>query len=279
MSIDYFKIKTSPYRNSYSYTALGTPFVNDESGHTRRPMANIDVEHQPAQFSIPHQEDDIDSETGLSTTYLGKLTHSLWVKDPHNMTADDVEAYEFLNSEIPDKEDREWVINNNPHFNPTKLFTVDRPSSIYVSGMFSDPSMTGSAMTLGAIAKRDLKADEIIASDSLSTYSSKLAQNAIKRGLPVKASEYNPGADVTNDIKMEEQSVPEDYPSHAGLSPISPGMVAASRKDMREMLATGREKKRRKAPAKKAVAKRNAQPVTPKGLSDQFIIPGMEGYV
>ena len=128
--------------------------------------------------------------------------------------------------------------------------------------------MGHAAITLTALAKRDLGAEKIISSNDLSYYSSKLTKTALKKGL-VETDPSNPGADQTNRMRRHERSVESSSANNVWnddepATPVSPDLVRAARQDVREML--------RKPKA------RNTTPVTKKGLSDQFL-PGMEGFV
>ena len=153
--------------------------------------------------------------------------------------------------------------------------------------MAADPSLKHTALTLGAIAKRDLKADKIIASDDLSPFSSALTKSAIKKGLPVEANQYNPDLEATNDMDLDPRTLDthDIAANERFFKPVSPELISESRKDLRGMLRNPTpvaEPEVEITADPKPLAKpktRNTRPVTRKGLSDQFVIPGMEKFL
>lgn len=170
-----------------------------------------------------------------------------------------------VNSGYYDKLEKDAIkkASTHPYFQQDTLFDTE-PSKIYVNDMFSDPSMTTSAVTLGALAKQHFGASEVVASSDLSPFSSKLAKNAEKRGL-VRQSEGNPRAEVTNGITLSPMLLHERSVNDLQSARIPDSEVASARSSLRESLR-----------GNKVV--RNNTPVTPKGLSNQFL-PGMEGFV
>jgi hypothetical protein len=280
-SYDYLKSTMDSDPNSHIYMALGTPFHDKKRNEQRRPMADMGVYFTPKMYDVPfsnenairHNRLDRKNITGLSDYYLQTVKQSIEGKDEDDWTGHDDDAMQILDNTYSLNPDEKFVkekMEGNIHFHPQKLFT-EVPSSITIGSMFSDPSMTHSAMTLAAIAKRDLGAEKIIASDSLSPYSSKLTRNAIKKGLPVEPNMANPKAKVTNANTMNPRSVSmesdEEFHDDIGgpIQAIPHEQVKAARQDLRDMLRANRPV-------------RNNTPVTPKGLSAQFL-PGMEGFV
>jgi hypothetical protein len=285
MAIEYFKKQNKDETNIHSYTAVGNEY-NDPWGEKYRPTAYMEVEHTPKEWLIPFDNsDDVDPYLGLSNKYLTHMTEKALSKSDLKKTYDDMTLLDAVaSSGAPEGSDEHDTLNyhlkTNAHLNPDKLFYEGKPSSIEIAYLMADPSMGTTAPTLGALAKRDLKAEEIVSSDSLSEYSSKLTKTAIAKGLPVKAHTDNPNASVTNNFDQHTMAVDANSPHwRMGKTQIPPETVAAARADLRGMLRATPKKRGVKAPAKKAVAKRNAQPVTDKGLSDQFIIPGMERFM
>jgi hypothetical protein len=280
-SYDYLKSTMDHDPNSHIYVALGEPFHDKELNEQRRPMADMGVHFTPKMYDVPfsnenairHNRLDRKNITGLSDYYLQTVKQSIEGKDEDDWTGHDDDAMQILHNTYSLNPDEKFVkekMEGNIHFHPQKLFT-EVPSSITIGTMFADPSMTHSAMTLAAIAKRDLGAEKIISSDSLSSYSSKLTRNAIKKGLPVEPNMANPKAKVTNASTMNPRSVSmesdEEFYDHIGgpIQAIPHEQVKAARQDLRDMLRANRPV-------------RNNTPVTPKGLSAQFL-PGMEGFV
>ena len=280
-SYDYLKSTMDSDPNSHIYVALGKPFHDKELNEQRRPMADMGVYFTPKMYDVPfsnenairHNRLDRKNITGLSDYYLQTVKQSIEGKDEDDWTGHDDDAMQILDNTSGLNPDEKFVkekMEGNLHFHPQKLFT-EVPSSITIGTMFADPSMTHSAMTLAAIAKHDLGAEKIISSDSLSSYSSKLTRNAIKKGLPVEPNMANPKAKVTNASTMSPRSVSmesdEEFYDHIGgpIEAIPHKQVKAARQDLRDMLRANRPV-------------RNNTPVTPKGLSAQFL-PGMEGFV
>lgn len=79
--------------------------------------------------------------------------------------------------------------------NTTELFT-HRPATTQVDLAFSDPSMRHTQPIMGAYLAK--KYGELKIGGSLSAHSSKLARNALDRGLPVTPSVSNPNAEQNN---------------------------------------------------------------------------------
>lgn len=286
MAIDYSKNRD--YMGNYSYTALGKPvdvdpdpFITPEPGDLQeRPYATITVKHTPSEFIVPYSNDKthLYTESGssdLSYGYINNLEDKLNKKGEDNWDDHDDAAMQTIyamHSLLPEK--KKFVkeqLQSNPHFQPQTLFD-QTPSSIEIRNMVSDPRMAHTAMTLSAIAKRDLKADKIIASDDLSPWSSQLVKHAVKKGLPVETSGNNPDAVVTNDMDKGNRTIRASYQHNPwGMdrpeTPIAPEEVKGAREDIREWLRGPRP-----------TPMRNTKPVTPKGLSNQFL-PGMEGFV
>lgn len=157
--------------------------------------------------------------------------------------------------------------STHPYFQQDTLFDTT-PSSLHINEMFSDPSMSTSAITLAAIAKAQYKPDLIVASHDLSPFSSKLVKNAENRGL-IETHPENSDAEITNDEDYEPRRLsPRDAKQWTkGMRQIPETEVRSAKSDLRETLR-----------GRKSQVVRNTTPVTPKGLSNQFL-PGMEGFV
>lgn len=171
------------------------------------------------------------------------------------------------NSGFYDKLEKDAVkrASTHPYFQQDTLFDTT-PSTIHVNTMFSDPSMTKSAITLGALAKQHFGPAKIEASHDLSPFSSKLVKNAASRGL-VETSEGNPTARVTNDSTLSPMQMPSTLINQIQTSRIPDTEVQSAKADLRESLR-----------GRKNQVVRNATPSTSKGLGNQFL-PGMEGFV
>jgi hypothetical protein len=283
MAFDYFKEARLP--RMPTYTAVGPEFEQKDSFtgdiEKRRPYASVSVMHNPSRYVVPypnnqkykHNQRDPHGVTGLSEGYLDHLSETIRSKPEDDWTgADDsaIQVLQTIHSGSPHRINERFAkthMEGNPHFQPETLFERV-PSSIQIDNMLADPSMGHAAITLAALAKRDLGAEKVIASNDLSYYSSKLTKTALKKGL-VETDPSNRDADQTNYLRQHNRSVDSasannvwgnDEPD----TPVSPDLVRAARQDVREML-------RKPKP-------RNTTPVTKKGLSDQFL-PGMEGFV
>lgn len=276
--VDYYKDDTKRYRST-DYYALGEGRT-DTFGNVEYPYATMSVTHKPKEWAIPFDNtDSVDPEIGLSNNYLTHVIKNFSHKNYDNLTDSESDALETISmSGIPKNNDEQgsfdYNVSTNPHFNPDKLFYEGDPSSITIDFLVADPSMPASTpLTLGALAKRDYKADEIVASDDLSKFSSKLTQNAIAKGLPVKAHKSNTNAIATNDINKRDRTIDADYieNNQSKVQPISPDTLQAARSDLRRMIRGNKKNTAQK--------NRNTTPVTQKGLSDQFVIPGMERFI
>lgn len=264
------------------YYAISDKAELDSYGESVRPYAETTVYHEPGKFIVPYPNDnsetnwfDMDEVTGLSPDYLKETRRKLVAKGEDNWDGDD-DSFMYITNNLADpyhwsREDGarqykevmgQW---GNKHFQPDKLFEY-KPSSMEIGSLTSHPSMRTSAMNLIAIAKRDLGAETIQAPESLSRHSSRLVKKARALGFPVETHPDNPDADVSNYIDFMDQTISDSSVQGFGKE-ISPETVAGAKQDLREML-----RGQRKQPV------RNAKPVTPKGLSDQFL-PGMEGFV
>lgn len=271
----------------YTYSAVGPeyrtePDVFDEEGVARRNAADIDVVHRPSRFIVPYTNVDeynyLDPEgvTGLSYDYLSNLSRKLNLTPTIKLDDEDHEAKVIVNnlSEYGSPQDMEKAkqlynesrYRGNKHFEPDKLFEY-KPSSIEITSMFAHPEMRTSAVHLAAIAKRDLGAETVIASDDLSPHSSRLTKKAQELGFPVEANTLNQDADVTNTYDFHNKTIRSEHLPSLG-EPVSPEVVAGAKKDVRELI-------------RKSRTVRNPKPVTQKGLGDQFhpVLPGMEGFV
>jgi hypothetical protein len=91
----------------------------------------------------------------------------------------------------------------------TELFT-HRPEELHVNLMYADKRVRPHMMTVMALAKLDYPNAQIVAPDSLSNFSSKLAKNAHERGL-LKPSHENPDMETE-----DEHNSPDNYVRQVG---------------------------------------------------------------
>lgn len=279
-----------PGGSSTNYRVLGKD--NPETGTT--PYASLGVTHEYATHLPTFAKDDLGSledetgASGLHPTYLNRKHAEVWddIKEGKRTDAhqDALDAFHILrghtvgagrNSEHPDP--KAWAVGQtqtNPLIAPDKLFFEHEPAKTHIGSLFADPSMKSHAMNLLGIAYDEHNKATLEADDSLTRFSSRLTQNAIKRGLPVTTDADNPNAVSTandeDNPTHNSQYMGTDYANrirnnqHPFIysTPIPDLGVIRGKTAVREML--GR--------------KRNTKPVTQKGLSDQFL-PGMEGFV
>ena len=264
MAIEYFKTPTRRIKNDgesqggvymeHHYLAADTSGAKDRDGvgpedEKQRPITEMNIEVHGGRF-IPtfsereHWEggsfsdfDAIARQTGLHPEY--------------------VQQTQYEGADI----------------SPSTLF-IQEPKEIKVNRMFSDPSMPQStALNLAAMAMNDYHVGKLTPSDDLSQYSSRLVKSAKKLGV-IEDNEYNPDADVRNDIEKEPQSVgvskwsSDDYYTEQGR-----GVGATLHKVPQRDVLLAQQKVR------KIVRGRSSQG-SPK-ISSQFDtpLPGMEGFV
>ena len=236
----------------------------------RYPTAWVSGRMEPAVPFIPNYADQtksdyptfsIEGQTGLSTDYIHKMMGHINAIPPHQRTQEDVDAqkigYRLLGKSIVEPHEFE----NNKHFQPETLFDT-KPRTAHVDSLFSDPSLERSAMPLLGIALEHTGAQVIEPSDNLSVHSSRLVKKAIERGFPIVANPLNPSGEVTNTINKQPRHYYGD-PANFQLSELPEETVTVGKARFFDTL--------RNSP------KRNTQPVTQKGLSDQFL-PGMEKF-
>ena len=101
-------------------------------------------------------------------------------------------------------------LKDAPQFKHIDTLFTEVPPKVQVSGFYADPSMKASAMVLGALAMTQHGVNKLVADDSLSEQSSRLAQHGEKLGL-VQPHPDNPHFRNTNDIEEEEQTMPSSF--------------------------------------------------------------------
>lgn len=274
-------------RGHHRFTAFGKPYWDKgdvfDAPSDRRPTIDLSVEHIPGEFVVPYDNrgtynpHDPAGITGLSRSYTSHLLKNLENKPEELLTGYDEDAmyvFDHIGSGGREGEKAREIYEHstqeggwdNPHFLPDKLFEKT-PSIMRVNAMYADPRMRASVLSLGAVAKTHLNADIVESSEDLSAHSSRLTRSAMSRGLPIITHTGNPYAEQTNTIDFnEDQSFPVHKITEERFGKIIPEeTVSKARTELRSMLR----------PQKQV---RNSNPVTPKGLSQQFL-PGMEGFV
>ena len=291
--VEYFRENRSRYGGSRynpagsvtNYRALGKSDL--DTGRT--PYAALTVHHTYAGYAPTFDNSEEGTVSGLSDDYIQHKRSEMFDKERSDEPStkertDAMAALKILQhtstyGEDPDsvKDIKSWAVDqahNNPHIAPDKLFFETNPAKTHIGSMFVDPSMKTSGINLLGIAYDEHNKAPFEADSSLTRFSSRLTQNAMKRGLPVTGSYSNPNAESTADDwdnpTHGEQSMGNDYadrlrrsgPSFTRAQPISDLGLIRGKTGVREMLGKTR----------------NTKPVTSKGLSDQFL-PGMEGFV
>lgn len=291
--VEYFRENRSYYGSGRynpsgsvtNYRALGKSDL--DTGRT--PYAALTVHHTYAGYAPTFDNSEEGTISGLSDEYIQHKRSEMFDKDrsdePSTKERTDAmaalailqhsNAYGVEHDAIEDK--RSWAVDqahNNPHIAPDKLFFETNPAKTHIGSMFVDPSMKTSGINLLGIAYDEHNRAPFESDSALTRFSSRLTQNAMKRGLPVTGSYSNPDAVSTandwNDPTHEYQTMGNDYADRIRRSghaftrsrPISDLGLIRGKSAVREMLGKTR----------------NTKPVTSKGLSDQFL-PGMEGFV
>lgn len=263
--------------SSFMHTAFGpeTEVTYGTSGKTekRRPYAQVSGRHRYSLFAP-----SFDPHTGeVSRDYLvhkhDQLAEASYDRELTAQEKDAVSAasHILLNKDRTEPEKTAWALEQtrtNPHLAPDKLFEETRPAHTEITSMFSDPSMRTQALTLAGMAYEHYSKAPIISDNELSEHSSRLVRKAMKKGFPVQGGLDNPTARQTNTYTLVPRHVAaewfeEDYSQRPEVIRSTPRDVARGRQVVREMLRSTRARK--------------PQPVTKKGLSQQFL-PGMEEY-
>jgi hypothetical protein len=303
MAIEYFKNIKQPFPAyadaEFTFTAVGDPIKDHSETNTQLPYSTVYGKFTPTEYTPNFDNSDslIQSKsvklTGLSKNAFTKANAHLFEnggtedsksyiniiqdlnarhQDENNLTFGSPEHHDYLakvNSGFYDKLEKDAVkrTSTHPYFQQDTLFDTT-PSTVHIEGMFSDPRMNSTAITLVALAKKHFNPEQIQAGYDLSKHSSKLVKNAVEKGLVVPHPN-NPNANRKNDIGITDRTMtPNVMKIHLkGDEPVPASDVQAANLDLRETLRGRRDP-----------VVRNNTPVTPKGLSAQFL-PGMEGFV
>ena len=154
-----------------------------------------------------------------------------------------------------------------PSLHSETLFDT-HPEQLKITELFADTKMDIPAINLIGIAKNRYPNAELTASHDLSQHSSRLVKNAASRGL-ISPPAKNPNAEITNNIdeygRNRRVADAHPYVDDITISRVLPSEVDKGKQEVRKMLRANKPT-------------RNNTPVTPKGLSAQFL-PGMEGFV
>ena len=267
------------------YKVFGTKPVTIKSfGEPEQvyPSGELTVRHTPGTTTPHFPQSDKDTvgnplakALGIHPELLNKIEEQEWDEGGDTGLAIAIGYHSRYDSDDPRGIGLAKTVSklkDDPRVNPETLFTSN-PGKLYINEAFFDPSLTASVPISIGIAKNDFPNTEIVPSDDLSPHSSKLAQNALSRGL-ISPNMQNPDAEANNDFRQRDRNVlASDHDKDKrlnngglryGFSAVPQNQVEAGRETVREMLRGPR--------------KRNNTPVTEKGLSDQFL-PGMEGFV
>ena len=275
----------APY-STFEYVAFSDKDVDTSDPRAVIPFARIEGHHRYAQYAPSFRPSSPVTAKGESPrpdwggttdqfrthahTRLAQASYDRALTDQEKDAVDAIRVTKRL--PVSEGRDEAWAneqFKTNPHLIPDQLFHESKPAKTHIGVMFSDPSMTSSAMTLVGAAYRDHANAPIEADDDLSKYSSKLVQNAVQRGLPVIPSPNNPTAGITNSLRfdsntMNYQHARRRYHNNPEVKEMGPSEVTASRQTVRGML------RGRKSRDSRTVPKTN--------LSQQFL-PGMEDFV
>lgn len=127
--------------------------------------------------------------------------------------------------------------DNDPE--PTELFK-HHPAKITSASI--DPRIRHALPTMAMIGLDKAGGKTIMADDSLSQYSSRLSQNAVKRGFPVVGADKNPEMKQTSTTSFQPLSITEGSPIALedtlgrGLQDVPDRDVARARGAVRNML-------------------------------------------
>lgn len=262
-------------RDVHPYATMGGTFTGEsyKPNFDNRTSLNRPNSTRASEFSQHYLQKSRNKVTGDNTpddiSYEGIRSDLMAryrdVPDASIGSPEQIDYSKKVDSGYYDKLEKDAVkrSSTHPYFQEDTLFDTI-PSTMRVNSMFADPSMTTSAITMGAIAKQHFGASKVEASHDLSPFSSKLVKNAESRGL-VQTSEGNPTARVTNHSTLSPMEMLPETVNRLSSARVPDSEVASARAGLRKTLR-----------GDKVV--RNNTPVTPKGLSNQFL-PGMEGFV
>jgi hypothetical protein len=261
----------------FVYQAFGTPRPLGRWPDIEHPTASVSGVHVPAQYAPTFSNEEKDSSTGgLSRDYLVHKHDTLALKGIEgSLSSEEEDALHAIRMSMglhtPPGKSEDWAreqLRRNPHVAPSTLFEETRSARTKISGMFADPSLKSSAITMAGMAYKDYGNAPIEVDDNLSSFSSRLAKNAVSKGLPITASADNPNMAITNNLDLVPRAVDPEYYDSVTSDPDTKKLnnidISGGRMAVRNMLRGTRT--------------RNSTPVTAKGLGDQFL-PGMEGFV
>lgn len=283
MAINYFEDRR-PRSTGYhgkTFTAVNmAPKVYDDGVGSYLPSANMTVNVVPTQY-VPtfstgeddtsgHWLHDIAKGLGVHPSYAHRVFEQGLARD----NGYDSEATELLREAASASPSQlggfVQKLKKFPEFKQPETLFVEKPGHVQVTGMYADPSMKASAMTLGALAMRRYPHLKMMADESLSEQSSALARHAHSLGL-VEPDPENPTMTQTNDMIGIEQGFSPDLthqvnaeewylPGAGRARPISDTEVTQARQHMRGILRNNR-----------------GSAANPR-LSDQFEHPRLPGF-
>lgn len=227
-------------RTEETLYAFGEP-KDPKDQYEEVPFAEMTADHTPGSEEpnfggdwrdLYESENHIVQQTGLSHSYMRRNNYDLYAdaKVKFSLLKDRRKLLDNLNTYISDPNNAGNIdsaknslirakssirhtgieyakkISKLKKESPTELFT-SIPEETTITAAFAHPDLRFTAPTLGAIFLK--KHGELTASSDLSAFSSAFVRGAIKRGLPVKTSEFNPDADQTNQSQFNLHKV--DY--------------------------------------------------------------------
>ena len=283
MAINYFEDRRprSTGFHGKTFTAVNmTPKASDEGYESYLPSAYMTVNVTPTKH-IPtfstgeddtsgHWLNDVSRGLGVHPSY----THHVFEQGLAPEDGYDSEVTELIREAASASPSQlggfVQKLKKFPEFKQPETLFVEKPGHVQVTGMYADPSMKASAMTLGALAMRRYPHLKMVADESLSEQSSALARHAHSLGL-VEPDSENPTMAQTNDMIEIEQGFSPDLthqvsadewylPGTGRARPISDTEVSQARQHMRGILRNNRGS--------------SANP----RLSDQFEQPRLPGF-
>jgi hypothetical protein len=180
-----------------------------------------------------------------------------------------VYPYGYVNMyHTPAKEHPNFNTKGGRKSGATELFT-HKPAELHVNLMYADKRVRPHMMTVMALAKLDHPDAQIVASDTLSNFSSKLAKNAHERGL-LKPGDANPDM-ITEDSVNQRDDYARQINTiyHVRNLKLGGGAYELTRSEVMKGKQFLKETLRPKTASP-------TEPSTPAPKNDQPQLPGME---
>ena len=226
------------FRNKFDNSDAGWKSYRAVATEPNTPLAGsawgeVGVIHNPG-FNGPIWDNGDQRRNWEPTRHLSRATgvshelikHLSDFNDP-NMSEEDVSAISsIVNNEDTHRTDPEGfskavsVIKNHPMVNTGKLFGEQR-GTLEVTTAYFDKHATHTFPTLMSIIKQDHLNSDIIPSADLSPYSSRVAKNAVERGL-IQSNEDNPSNSAVNMTGFDPKIVTPFEEKHMGIYLLFP---------------------------------------------------------